>query len=140
MTRDLILQLLRDNPACLIIPLNKPRPLPGTELYELAMQHGHRPPETLAEWGFYDVESADYNPVWLSPQHNRLLRMMFLSMYFIDRKIKKFPRRNAFRFVAVRSLAFLYAPIALLRFKTGFAHLLVEDFCYKVFSRIMQLK
>jgi radical SAM superfamily enzyme YgiQ (UPF0313 family) len=140
MTRDLILQLLRDNPACLIIPLNKPRPLPGTELYELAMQHGHRSPETLAEWGSYDVESADYNPVWLSRQHNQLLRMMFLMMYLIDRKIRKFPKRKTLIYVFVQSLAFLYVPIARLRFRTGFSHFLFENFLYRVFSRIMQLK
>ena len=137
MTRDLILQLIKDNPACSVIPLNKPRPLPGTALYELSLEHGYRPPRTLEDWGNYDVESSDYQPVWLSKKHNQFIRMMFLCMYFIDKKIFKFTCRTDIRFIFLRALAFLYRPIAILRFKSGFAGLLIEDWVYNIVKKIV---
>lgn len=130
MTRDLILRLVRDNPSCCIIPLNKPRPLPGTELYDLSVRHGYKCPETLEEWGEYDVESSDYNPVWLSNEHNKFIRMMFLCMYFIDDKIFKLVEESSFRYKLLKILALLYKPVALFRFKNGFCQLLIEDKLY----------
>lgn len=136
-TRDLILRLIRENSSCCIIPLNKPRPLPGTELYDLAYRYGYKGPRTLDEWGNYDVESSDYNPVWLSKKHNRLIRMMFLCMYFIDNKIFKLPVKNSSRTLALKAIAFLYKPLADLRFKLGFYQLLLEDNIYSLFKRIL---
>ncbi len=36
--------------------LNKYIPLPGTEIYQDAIQHGFRPPEKLLDWGKFDFE------------------------------------------------------------------------------------
>ena len=138
MTRDLILRLVKDNPSCCIIPLNKPRPLPGTELYNLAVSYGYKGPETLQEWGKYDVESSDYNPVWLSGEHDRFIRMMFLCMYFIDDKIFKLVGKgNGYRFRLLMLLAWLYKPVALFRFKKGFSKILIEDKFYNILNKII---
>src|SRR5208283_2747767 len=107
MTRDLILRLIDDNPSCCIIPLNKPRPLPGTDLYDLALRHGYIAPKTLKEWGKYDVESAAYNPEWLSEKHNKFIRMMFICMYFIDDKIFKLSSGESYKYKLLRILAMI---------------------------------
>lgn len=130
LTRDLILQLIRDNPSCIVIPLNKPRPLPGTEMYDLAVEHGYIPPKSLEEWGMYELESSDYNPTWLNMEHNKFIRMMFLCMYFIDNKIFKFSLKRNLRAYALELIAILYKPIALFRFKHGLYKLLIEDRIY----------
>jgi len=63
-TRNLILQLVKDNPNCIVFPPNKFRPLPGTELYELAQNEwGYEMPDTLEEWANIEVE-ADISNQW----------------------------------------------------------------------------
>ncbi|MBF0382584.1 MAG: B12-binding domain-containing radical SAM protein [Magnetococcales bacterium] len=137
-TRDLILKLMEENPSCFIIPLNKPRPLSNTSLLKLALEHDYVEPKTLEEWGKYDVESSDYNPEWLSSKHNRFIRMMFLSMYFIDNKIDRLDhgKRGVF-FWFLKQLAHIYRPIALFRFKHGIDSFLVEDWVYRFLNKIM---
>jgi len=135
MTRDLILRLIKDNPSCCVIPLNKPRPLPGTALYDLAVEHGYAPPRSLDEWGKYDVESSEYNPEWLSKNHNKFIRMMFICMYFIDDKIFKLSVGKNLRYKILRLLAFLYKPVAIFRFKRGIYQCLVEDLFYRLLKR-----
>lgn len=135
MTRDLILRLIKDNPSCCVIPLNKPRPLPGTALYALAVEHGYVPPRTLSEWGKYDVESSEYNPEWLSKNHNKFIRMMFICMYFIDDKIFKLSVGESLRYKILRLLACLYKPVAMFRFKRGIYQCLVEDLFYRLLKR-----
>ncbi|MBI5847138.1 MAG: B12-binding domain-containing radical SAM protein [Nitrospirae bacterium] len=135
MTRDLILQLIRDNPRCIVIPLNKPRPLPGTELYELAVLHGYTPPANLAEWGNYELEASDYNPVWMTREHNQFVRMMFLTMYFIDGKIFRMTSGSSLKYALLKVLAWLYRPLASFRFRHGIYQFLFEDRIYGLIKR-----
>lgn len=137
MTRDLMLQLIRDNPQCILLPLNKPRPLPGTELYDLAVRHGYIPPATLKDWGKYELESSDYNPVWMSREHNKIIRMMFLSMYFIDDKIFKLTTGRTMKYRLLKALAWAYRPIAIFRFKYGIYRFLFEDRIYNMVKRFL---
>ena len=137
MTRDLILRLIDDNPRCIVIPLNKPRPLPGTELYELALQHGYVPPASLAGWGSYELEAEEYNPVWMSEEHNRFVRMMFLCMYFIDDKIFKMASVRSPKFLLLRLIARFYRPVARFRFRRGFYRFLIEERVYGLAKRFL---
>jgi len=136
-TRDLILRLMQDNPGCIILPLNRLKPLPGTELYDLAVRYGHLPPVTLAEWGRYEQESTDYEPVWLSQKHNQFIRMMYLMMYFIDGKMDKMSAGRSAKYIALRLLSRWYRPFALYRFKRGRYQFLVEDLIYRVMKRFL---
>lgn len=135
MTRDLILRLIEENPNCIVIPLNKPRPLPGTPLMALALQYGYTPPQNLEEWGLYDVESSGYRPAWLAPEQDHFIRMMFLCMYFIDDKIFKFSSGKGIRRNLLRALAFMYKPLAMMRFRRGYDRFLLEDRVYAWLNR-----
>ena len=137
MTRDLILQLIRENPQCIVIPLNKPRPLPGTELYDLAIQYGYVPPTSLAEWGNYELEASDYNPAWLTREHNQFIRMMFLCMYFIDGKIIKMTSARSLKYALLKVTAWLYRPLALFRFRFGIDQFLIEDRIYSIVKKFL---
>lgn len=68
-TRSLILQIIRDNPKALIFMPNKFRPLPGTELFEIALRHGYSPPLNLSGWLEVEAE-GDYRPPWVSKEHD----------------------------------------------------------------------
>ncbi len=137
-TRDLILRLVQDNPTCCVIPLNKPRPLPGTELYELAVSFGYQGPKTLEGWGEYDVESSDYRVEWLTEEHNKFIRMMFLCMYFIDNKILQLSKGRSLKYTFLKIMAALYKPVATFRFKYGIDKLLIEDIFYSFFNWLIK--
>jgi len=64
-TISMISRLKRENPQAVIWKINTYTPYPGTDLFDLAVQNGFKPPETLAEWGrihFYSkAYAAPYN-------------------------------------------------------------------------------
>jgi radical SAM superfamily enzyme YgiQ (UPF0313 family) len=133
-TRELVLQILDDNPAALVFPPDKYRPLPGTELYERAVAFGYRPPETLEGWIDVEVE-GDYKPAWYSPEFSRMVNMMQVAAYFIDNKLFRLSIGDGLRDRLIRMAARLYRPIALLRYRHGISAFLCEYWLYKQFAR-----
>lgn len=130
LTRDLVLQLIKDNKSCVVLPINKARPLPGTPFMEFAVKAGFLLPKTLEEWGKFDFETSDFHLPWLTQQHEKYIRMMFLCMYFIDNKITKFNSAGGGKRRLLTLLAFIYKPIAMYRFKTGDTRFLIEEKIY----------
>jgi radical SAM superfamily enzyme YgiQ (UPF0313 family) len=129
-TQKLILKLLKENPAALIFVPNKFRPLPRTELYELALEYGYKKPTRVEDW--IDIEAdSDYRPPWYTKEIAETINMMQVTSYFIDRKIFKVKTGDTFKFKLLRFLARLYTPFAVLRVRFGISKLLLE---YKLFS------
>ena len=86
-TRDLMLQLVEDHPNCIIFPPNKFRPLPGTELYDLAKKEwNYEMPDTLEEWANIEVE-ADISTDWYDKKFQKFYNLLFTASYFIDNKV-----------------------------------------------------
>lgn len=133
-TRELIMRLINDNPAAIMFIPNKYRPLPGTELYELAVQYGYCRPTTLEGW--IDVEAeGNYRPPWYSDALEKMINMMQVASYFIDDKLSKVDTGNTFKFKVARFISRLYAPVAHFRYRHGISTLLVE---YWLFNAISQ--
>jgi len=129
LTRKLILRIIRDNPNSIIFIPNKYRPLPGTELYNAALKHGYVKPKLIEDW--YEIEAEnDYCPPWYSKKAIKTIHMMQVTSYFIDGKITKVNTGKTLRFRLARLMAFLYSPIARIRFKYGISTMLIE---YKIF-------
>lgn len=133
-TRALVLQLIRENPEAIIFPPNKYRPLPGTELYETAVRHGYSPPSSQDEWGNVEVE-GDYTPPWYTPRFARMVNMMQVAAYFIDRKFFTLSTGSRPKDLLLRTASTLYRPIALLRYRYGISMLLIEHWLYIRYSR-----
>lgn len=130
LTQKLIIKLLKENTAALIFVPNKFRPLPRTELYELALKYGYIKPAKVEDW--IDIEAdSDYRPPWYTKEIADTINMMQVTSYFIDKKILKVKTGDTFKFKLFRFLARLYTPLAVLRVKYGISKLLVE---YKIFS------
>jgi len=58
-TRNLIGRLKQENPKAVIWKVNQYTPYPGTELFDLAVKNGFKPPEKFEEWSrvyFYSQE------------------------------------------------------------------------------------
>lgn len=131
-TRDLVLRLIADNSRAIIFAPNKYRPLPGTELYSMAVAQGYARPTRLESWTDFKVEGEDFHP-WVSQKAKRMINMMWATSYFIDDKLFKIGTGNTLRFRVLRLVARFYAPIARWRYRHSITALLLE---YQLFRWI----
>ncbi len=136
-TAKLWLRLVDEHPKCLIGTPNFFRPLPGTELFELARREwGYEPPGKLMD--FVDVEvEGSFRAPWFSKEHNDFCDMMQITSYFIDDKIHKVTAGKSPFYKVLGVLSDLYAPIARFRLKHGYAGFFVERHLYRLASRLM---
>ncbi len=59
-TVRLMNRLKKENPRAVIWKLNEYTPYPGTELFDLAIQEGFKPPERFEEWSHIHFYSKEY--------------------------------------------------------------------------------
>jgi len=123
---NLILRLIRDNRNCLITAYNQFTPYPGTVLYDLALRHGLKPPEALEDWTSFDQSAFVNSCPWLTPQHRRLLDMLYFTTIFIDRKVSSLFVSRKPKYRLFRLLSRLYRPLARFRLKNHFANFFLE--------------
>ena len=133
-TRSLILQIIRDNPKALIFIPNILRPIPRTELFEIALGYGYSPPVKLDDWIEVEAE-GDCRLPWVSSKHEKMINMIKITSFFIDKKLFKVNTGDTFRFIVLRLIAMLYFPFAYLRFKFGFTRCLVEYSLFQWYSK-----
>ena len=121
-TVDLATTLRRDNPQ-VDLSFNIYTPFPGTELFDLAVEHGLQPPTRTEQWAEFNYRNLARNAPWLTDEMKSLVRMLDFCGLFLGMKYTQ-PYKET------RSLALfvtrLYAPIARLRAQHLFHHLPVE--------------
>lgn len=125
LTRKLILQLIAENPRCFIFQPNKFRPLPGTELAELAVQYGYKTPARLEDWINDEVEGDKSQP-WYSKPVEKMIKMLQVTAYFIDRKPELLLESRSLANDLIKMASMLYKPVAKARFKYGLTGALLE--------------
>ncbi len=136
-TRDLMLQLINDHPNCIVFPPNKFRPLPGTELYDLARDKwNYEMPSSLEEWSNIEVE-AEATTGWYPPAQERFFNLMLICSYFIDNKVVKLTSGGTLYYKVMRLLNFLYRPVALFRLRHGLSRFLLEYPVYRAAVRVL---
>jgi anaerobic magnesium-protoporphyrin IX monomethyl ester cyclase len=97
-TIDLVYTIVEQNRLAHTTNLQMFKPLPGTDLYDISLQHGLHPPETLEGWGDY----WEFEPPWFTPRERKLLKKIDLFSYFFDgRSIEDYYRKSLFRYAAV---------------------------------------
>ncbi len=126
-TINLLLKLLEINPKLRNSPIYNYTPYPGTKMYELAVEHGYNPPESLEEWGkvgSWDVFS------W----QNRTDRSMHEALYFVSNFLDCKTREYDVP-LAIKLAGDLYRPLARWRVKNLNFSFLIEkrlaDFAQK---------
>ena len=136
-TRDLMLQIVDDHPNALIFTPNKFRPLPGTELYDVAKKEwGYTMPDTLEAWSNIEVE-GDISSQWYDDEIQRFCNLMLISSYFIDNKVAKVTQGRTLFFKFLRLVNATYRPIARYRLKHSLSRGLVEYWAYRNASRLL---
>ncbi|HPZ07296.1 MAG TPA: radical SAM protein, partial [Candidatus Eremiobacteraeota bacterium] len=129
-TTNVIIKLIDHNPRCIIFPPNKFRPLPGTDLFILAIQHGYKEPATLEEWIYEELE-GDKSQVWYTSEIEKMIKMLQVTSYFIDNKQVLLLKKHSFKNMLIKLLFMLYRPVARFRFKYGITGALIE---YPIFQ------
>jgi len=139
-TRDLMLRLVDDNPRCIIFQPNKFRPIPGTELFNLAQKTWHYvSPKTMAEWGNIEAE-GDLSSPWYPQGMKEFCDLMLVTSYFIDNKVNKISSGDTVFYKLLRVASVLYGPVARFRLKHGLYQCLLEYWIYKVVTRVLREK
>jgi len=136
-TRDLMLQLVKDHPNCIIFPPNKFRPLPGTELYDFAQaEWGYEMPSTLKAWANIEVE-GDISTSWYDADIRRFCNLLLTSSYFVDNKIARVTQGRTAFYRFARMVNRTYRPIALFRMRHGLSRGLIEYPLYRMVTQYL---
>jgi histone acetyltransferase (RNA polymerase elongator complex component) len=110
----LAVQLTDENPrACKTF--NIFTPFPGTELYDVALQHGMREPERLEDWAHFNFRNVAKKAPWIPAKTRRLVRQLDFPLMFLGRGhfVTPYKKTNPI----VSGLAKLYYPLARYRVK-----------------------
>jgi anaerobic magnesium-protoporphyrin IX monomethyl ester cyclase len=112
---SLMLKLLDDNPKArngvqVFVPY------PGTELFDLSVQHGLQMPRKLEDWATYGWINRKVEYPWLSAEMKGLIRMLSFCGAFMpsDKRMKQF---SADVSPVISLIAKLYYPVARVRVK-----------------------
>ncbi len=125
-TIEMIFRLLNENPHCQISGFNQFTPYPGTELFNLSVKHGFKPPQDLEGWIEFDESDCAKNNPWIDSKRKRLLDTLYFTGFFIDHKFSEHFAGPSWRSRLIRSLVTLYRPIATFRFKNRLTALPIE--------------
>jgi anaerobic magnesium-protoporphyrin IX monomethyl ester cyclase len=134
-TQTLMLKVINDNPNAILFTPNLYRPLPGTELYDLALKFGYKKPEHMEDWANNEVE-GNYQTPWCSKHQAAMINMMQVTSYFVDNKVFKVETGNSLKFRIIRILAYLYKPLAVARLKYGISGFLIENTIFRMVSSL----
>jgi len=101
-------RLTNDNPRA-AKSFNIYTPYPGTELYDIAVQHGLEQPQRLEDWSTFNFRNISDTAGWVTPEMRKLIKgldfpLMFLGTNFVGSYKKTNP--------LVAALARLYQPVA----------------------------
>lgn len=136
-TKELMLRLAAENPRALIVMPGKLIPYPGSELYELALQHGFQPPRDIEGWGSIDQELVLDFP-WIPPKNDRYIKMLQVTSYVIDNKEVYLGNCGWIIKWGFRTLRTLYRPLAMWRLRRECDRFLVEYPLFNLLKKMLQ--
>jgi len=141
-TKNVLLQLLRDNKNAYFGFGGDWKPIPGTKTIEIAeTQYNYRVPKTLDEWIEIDSSDAKQKLVhpWYTPAHNNLIKLMQVSSFVVDDKIiKESKGNNSLLFRLLRLMSRTYKPFAMFRLRFSIHQFMIEYEVWRFMVNIMQ--
>ena len=85
-TVDLAMRLLEENPNASVSGFYVFVPYPGSELYDLAVQDGFQPPNTLEGWSVFNRQHLD--TPWIQNRMGKLEMVMYSSKFIDGQRLK----------------------------------------------------
>ena len=141
-TKDVVLELLKDNPNAYFGFGGDWKPIPGSKMLETAeKQFNYKAPQTLNDW--IEIDSSDANSKivhsWYTRRQNNMIKLMQISSFAIDNKLIKesSPNKSAM-FKILRFLSRYYKPIAMIRLRFNLHHFMIEYYIYLLMVKIMR--
>ncbi len=120
-TTHLYIRLLDENPNAVVRYINILNPYPGTEIYNLAIQHGFKPPVTLEEWGHQHWLDFSRACPWLSEEMKDRIKRIVYASFGANRNLSDY-----FESPIKRLLFKIYHPLAKFRLKHDFYYFMPE--------------
>jgi len=112
-TINLVLRLLKENPKAKISAIGCFTPYPGTPLFEEAEKQGFIPPDDLLGRRTFAVDQI--NVPWIKGDKKAMVEAVQFASFFVDEKT-----RDIASSPLVRTIAYLYRPLARFRLKHQF--------------------
>lgn len=139
-TKDVLLQLVGDHPTCYLGHGGHWKPIPGTEVTDVAVKdYGLKLPTTLEGWAridtlLYDETPPDYS--WYTPRMEGMIRLLTLAGLVLDGKAADLSGNLTSVLAGMADLMVkLYRPLLRLRLKYNCASFLIEKWLYILFVR-----
>lgn len=141
-TKDLLIQLVKDNPNCYLGVGADWKPHPGSAMTDWAVRdYALKLPNNLIEWAA--IDSFDAKKIvhpWYTKQVNSMIKLLQIAGQLLDRKIIDHRKSLGFTFGWLISIAALiYRPILSLRLKYNFSRYMIEydikDIIFKYFAK-----
>jgi anaerobic magnesium-protoporphyrin IX monomethyl ester cyclase len=122
-TVRLFTRLITENPQAWK-SVNTYAPFPGTELYDLAVAEGLKPPERLEEWFSFSYRQLGAGGSWLPQRMRKAVQMLDFCSFFVGERgyIKPFKKTSRLASAVARA----YAPVARMRVKNLFYRMPLE--------------
>ncbi len=111
-TVNLFTRLITENPRAWK-SVNTYAPFPGTELYELAVAEGLKPPERMEDWFSFSYRQLGAKGSWLPERTRKMVQMLDFCSFFVGKRGYIKPFKNTSRLASAAARA--YAPIARIR-------------------------
>lgn len=122
-TVKLFTRLITENPRA-YKSVNTYAPFPGTELYDLAVAQGLKPPARLEEWFSFSYRHLGAGGSWLPERMRKSVQMLDFCSFFVGERGYINPFKNTSRLAS--AVARAYAPIARMRVKNLFYQMPLE--------------
>jgi len=120
----LAVQLTDENPHA-VKTFNVYTPYPGTELFDVVVQQGLKPPERLEDWASFSFRRLSGSAPWLTDQTRRLIKGLDFPLMFLGKGQFVTPYKKTNPIVV--ALARMYYPMAKYRVKHLDARLPIES-------------
>jgi len=83
-TLNLMMKLIKEDANASLTQLKVFTPFPGTELFDICLKHGLKPPKTFEDWSNFYYNSASYE--WRSKKDRKFLEKLSYITSFLDQK------------------------------------------------------
>ena len=105
----LAIRMTDENPRA-VKTFNIFTPYPGTELFDLAVQHGLRPPQHLEDWARFNFRNVPKESPWVPAETRRLVEALDFPLMFLGKGhfVTPYKKTNPI----VTALARSYYPLA----------------------------
>lgn len=139
-TKKVLLQLIKDHPNCYLGHGGHWKPIPGTEVTDIAVrEYALKLPATIEGWAkvdtlLYDESVPDYS--WYNPQIKGMIKLLTLAALVLDGKVTDL-YGNLTRGLGLIALFLvkIYRPLLRLRLKFNFSWFLFEMKLHKLSKR-----